>query len=73
MNKYVATIVLGLVRLAFTVVSCIMMRRCGRRPLTFVSSKPNRFSINTKVTLSCYKALSHVAGKKQLVKLTNQL
>ncbi|XP_054266614.1 facilitated trehalose transporter Tret1-like [Macrosteles quadrilineatus] len=38
MNKYMATIVLGLVRLGFTVVSCIMMRRCGRRPLTFISS-----------------------------------
>lgn len=73
MNKYVATIVLGLVRLAFTVVSCIMMRRCGRRPLTFVSSKPDRFSVITKVTLPCYKVLSHAAGKKQLVKLTNQL
>lgn len=60
MNKYVATIVLGLVRLAFTVVSCIMMRRCGRRPLTFVSSKPNRFSVKNQVCI------------KQLVKLTNQ-
>uniref|UniRef100_A0A1B6GJS3 Major facilitator superfamily (MFS) profile domain-containing protein n=1 Tax=Cuerna arida TaxID=1464854 RepID=A0A1B6GJS3_9HEMI len=38
MNKYAATIILGLVRLGFTVVSCIMMRRFGRRPLTFISS-----------------------------------
>lgn len=38
MNKYVATVLLGLIRLGFTIVSCIMMRRCGRRPLTFISS-----------------------------------
>lgn len=70
MNKYVATIVLGLVRLAFTVVSCIMMRRCGRRPLTFVSSKPNRFSVKNQSNLNLLKPLSQCI--KQLVKLTNQ-
>uniref|UniRef100_A0A1B6DH14 Major facilitator superfamily (MFS) profile domain-containing protein n=2 Tax=Clastoptera arizonana TaxID=38151 RepID=A0A1B6DH14_9HEMI len=38
MDKYLATILLGLIRLGFTIVSCILMRRCGRRPLTFISS-----------------------------------
>lgn len=38
MNKYLATVLLGIVRLCFTVLSCIIMRRCGRRPLTFISS-----------------------------------
>uniref|UniRef100_A0A1B6MIW6 Major facilitator superfamily (MFS) profile domain-containing protein n=1 Tax=Graphocephala atropunctata TaxID=36148 RepID=A0A1B6MIW6_9HEMI len=38
MNKYAATIILGLVRLGFTVLSCILMRRLGRRPMTFMSS-----------------------------------
>lgn len=33
------TIFMGVVRLLFTVVGCIAMRRCGRRPLTFISSK----------------------------------
>lgn len=32
-------IVMGGLRLIFTIVGCIAMRRCGRRPLTFVSSK----------------------------------
>ncbi|RZF43260.1 hypothetical protein LSTR_LSTR001521 [Laodelphax striatellus] len=38
MNKYLATVLLGIVRLVFTVVACIVMRKCGRRPLTFISS-----------------------------------
>uniref|UniRef100_A0A1B6L1E3 Major facilitator superfamily (MFS) profile domain-containing protein n=1 Tax=Graphocephala atropunctata TaxID=36148 RepID=A0A1B6L1E3_9HEMI len=38
MNTYAATIILGLVRLGFTIVSCILMRRLGRRPMTFISS-----------------------------------
>ncbi|XP_073993665.1 facilitated trehalose transporter Tret1-like isoform X3 [Rhodnius prolixus] len=38
MDKYLATVIMGVVRLVFTVVACILMRRCGRRPLTFVSS-----------------------------------
>lgn len=33
------TIGMGFIRLVFTIVGCILMRRCGRRPLTFVSSK----------------------------------
>ncbi|XP_077284436.1 facilitated trehalose transporter Tret1-like isoform X2 [Arctopsyche grandis] len=37
MNKYLATIILGLVRLSFTILACIALRKCGRRPLTFIS------------------------------------
>ncbi|KAG8319912.1 hypothetical protein J6590_081052 [Homalodisca vitripennis] len=38
MNTYTVTIILGLVRLGFTVVSCILMRRLGRRSMSFISS-----------------------------------
>lgn len=37
MNKYTCTILLGGIRLIFTIVACIAMRRLGRRSLTFVS------------------------------------
>jgi len=37
-NKYLATVILGIVRLFFTIAACVCMRRCGRRPLTFISS-----------------------------------
>ncbi|CAH0388939.1 unnamed protein product [Bemisia tabaci] len=37
-DKNVATIILGVVRLVFTIVGCLLMRRVGRRPLTFLSS-----------------------------------
>lgn len=37
MDKYTCTILLGAVRLLFTIVACISLRRCGRRPLTFIS------------------------------------
>ncbi|EEB19443.1 conserved hypothetical protein [Pediculus humanus corporis] len=36
-NKYLATVILGLVRVIFTVVACISLRKCGRRPLTMIS------------------------------------
>ncbi|XP_013201154.1 facilitated trehalose transporter Tret1 isoform X2 [Amyelois transitella] len=38
MSKSVFAISLGIVRLIFTIVGCVLCRRCGRRPLTFVSS-----------------------------------
>ncbi|CAB0006398.1 unnamed protein product [Nesidiocoris tenuis] len=38
MDKHLATVLTGVVRLIFTVVSAGLLRRCGRRPLTFVSS-----------------------------------
>lgn len=39
MDKNMCTIVLGVVRLAFTVIACVALRKCGRRPLTFISGK----------------------------------
>ncbi|XP_015111574.1 facilitated trehalose transporter Tret1 [Diachasma alloeum] len=37
-NGYLATVILGLVRLLSTIAACILCRRCGRRPLTLISS-----------------------------------
>ncbi|XP_015179601.1 PREDICTED: facilitated trehalose transporter Tret1-like isoform X2 [Polistes dominula] len=37
-NKYLAAVILGIVRLVSTIVACIACRRSGRRPLTMVSS-----------------------------------
>lgn len=37
MNKYMCTILLGVVRLICTIIACIILRKCGRRPLTFIS------------------------------------
>lgn len=37
MDKNTCTIMLGAVRLLFTIIACIALRRCGRRPLTFIS------------------------------------
>jgi facilitated trehalose transporter len=37
MNKNTCTIVLGALRFFFTMVACVLLRRCGRRPLSFVS------------------------------------
>ncbi|XP_008559792.1 facilitated trehalose transporter Tret1 [Microplitis demolitor] len=37
-NKYLATTILGVVRFFSTIVACILCRKCGRRPLTMVSS-----------------------------------
>ncbi|XP_044727454.1 facilitated trehalose transporter Tret1-like [Chrysoperla carnea] len=36
-NKYLATIILGVTRVIFTIVGCISLRKYGRRPLTFIS------------------------------------
>lgn len=38
MDKYLATVILGIVRLLSTIVACISLRRCGRRPLTLISA-----------------------------------
>lgn len=38
MDKYTCTMILGSIRLLFTIIACIALRRCGRRPLTFISS-----------------------------------
>ncbi|XP_057320505.1 facilitated trehalose transporter Tret1-like isoform X2 [Microplitis mediator] len=37
-NKYLATTILGVVRFFSTILACILCRKCGRRPLTMVSS-----------------------------------
>lgn len=37
LNKNMCTILLGIVRLIFTIVGCVSLRRMGRRPLTFIS------------------------------------
>lgn len=37
-DKYLATVILGVVRLVFTIVACVLCRRMGRRTLTMVSS-----------------------------------
>lgn len=37
MNKTTCTIMLGVVRLIFTIIGCVCMRKFGRRTLTFVS------------------------------------
>lgn len=38
LNKYLAAVILGVVRLVSTIIACILCRRSGRRPLTMVSS-----------------------------------
>lgn len=38
LNKYLAAVILGIVRLSSTIAACILCRKCGRRPLTMVSS-----------------------------------
>jgi facilitated trehalose transporter len=37
MDKNQATIILGVLRLLFTIVGCVALRRCGRRVLSFIS------------------------------------
>jgi facilitated trehalose transporter len=37
MDKNMCTILLGVIRFIFTIIGCIALRRCGRRPLSFVS------------------------------------
>jgi facilitated trehalose transporter len=37
MDKNTATIILGTLRFLFTIVGCVALRRCGRRPLSFIS------------------------------------
>ncbi|KAL1123460.1 hypothetical protein AAG570_002540 [Ranatra chinensis] len=54
MNVYLLTVILGLVRLFFTVVGCVLMRRCGRRPLTFISSIGCGLSMVGLGTYMCY-------------------
>ncbi|XP_039748735.1 facilitated trehalose transporter Tret1-like isoform X2 [Pararge aegeria] len=50
-DKHWLTISMGILRVIFTVVGCILCRRCGRRPLTFVSAIGCG---STMITLSVY-------------------
>ncbi|XP_032669321.1 facilitated trehalose transporter Tret1-like isoform X2 [Odontomachus brunneus] len=45
LNKYLAAVILGIVRLTSTIAACILCRKCGRRPLTMVSSIGCGFSM----------------------------
>lgn len=38
LDKNTCTIILGALRFFFTIVACISLRRCGRRPLSFIST-----------------------------------
>ncbi|CAG9784870.1 unnamed protein product [Diatraea saccharalis] len=56
LDKYLLTISMGVIRVLFTVVGCILCRRCGRRPLTFVSAIGCG---STMITLSVYMYFVH--------------
>uniref|UniRef100_A0A6E8VUK9 Facilitated trehalose transporter Tret1 n=1 Tax=Anopheles coluzzii TaxID=1518534 RepID=A0A6E8VUK9_ANOCL len=56
MDKNTCTILLGVVRLIFTIVGAILLRRCGRRPLTFISGIGCGF---TMVGLGVYLYFKH--------------
>ncbi|CAK1604498.1 unnamed protein product [Parnassius mnemosyne] len=56
LDKYWLTISMGIIRVIFTVVGCILCRRCGRRLLTFVSAIGCG---STMVTLSVYMYYVH--------------
>lgn len=47
-DENTCTILMGIIRLLSTIVACISMRRCGRRPLTFISSK-SQMEINSQM------------------------
>ncbi|XP_012275531.1 facilitated trehalose transporter Tret1 isoform X2 [Orussus abietinus] len=38
LDKYLAAVILGVIRLLSTIFACILCRKCGRRPLTMISS-----------------------------------
>ncbi|XP_052899614.1 facilitated trehalose transporter Tret1-2 homolog [Anopheles moucheti] len=56
LDKNTCTILLGFVRLIFTIVGAIMLRRCGRRPLTFISGIGCGF---TMIGLGVYLKYKH--------------
>ncbi|CRK92768.1 CLUMA_CG006249, isoform A [Clunio marinus] len=37
LDKYTCTVILGALRFTFTILACILLRRSGRRPLSFIS------------------------------------
>jgi len=65
-DKYAATVVLGIIRLIFTIIGCVLMRRLGRKPLSYISS------IGCGVPMLClsgymYANASWVANGEQAV------
>ncbi|KAL4710577.1 hypothetical protein ACJJTC_008979 [Scirpophaga incertulas] len=56
LDKYWLTISVGIIRVLFTVLGCILCRRCGRRPLTFVSAIGCG---TTMITLAVYMYYVH--------------
>lgn len=55
-DKYTCTILLGVVRLIFTILGCVALRRFGRRPLTFISGFGCGFSM---ISLGVYMYYKH--------------
>lgn len=52
------TIILGALRFFFTIVACISLRRCGRRPLSFISGIGCGFSMIGLGVYMYYKSVS---------------
>jgi facilitated trehalose transporter len=64
LDKYTATIMLGTLRFLFTIVACILLRRCGRRPLSFISGigcSMSMFSLGTYMFYKHQWALEGIA------------
>lgn len=62
MDKYTCTIVLGALRFLFTIVACLSLRRCGRRPLSFVSGIGCGVTMLGLGTYMYYKSLWDAQG-----------
>jgi facilitated trehalose transporter len=62
MDKNTATIVLGALRFVFTIIACILLRRCGRRPLSFVSGIGCSISMFLLAGYMYYKEQSVLQG-----------
>ncbi|XP_025423144.1 facilitated trehalose transporter Tret1-2 homolog [Sipha flava] len=66
-DKYAATIVLGIIRLIFTIIGCMLMRRLGRKPLSYISS------VGCGVSMICFagymykNAIWRAAGEPAVV------
>lgn len=62
MDKYTCTIVLGSLRFLFTIIACISLRRCGRRPLSFISGIGCGLTMLGLGTYMYYKSLWDAQG-----------
>lgn len=56
------TIILGVLRFVFTIVACIAMRSCGRRPLSFISGIGCGMTMLGLGTYMYYKSLWDAQG-----------